>query len=221
MRELLSSTFIRKYFSKMNRGKIYVIAAPSGAGKSTLVNALCKSDPLVQLSISHTTRPIRPGENDGVNYFFVSIEKFEEMIDNNEFLEYAKVYNNYYGTNINTIKQFQSNGKDIILEIDWQGARQIRKIFSDAILIFILPPSLEVLKQRLISRNTDSKEVIRTRLAAAEEDISHAEEFDYIIINDDFDSALLDLCSIIRAQRNKTQRIIETVKTLFNLNTPK
>ncbi|RTL10824.1 MAG: guanylate kinase [Neisseriaceae bacterium] len=200
----------------MNRGKIYVIAAPSGAGKSTLVNALCKIDPQVQLSISHTTRPIRPGEADGINYFFVTVDSFKTMIEANEFLEYAQVYDNYYGTNINTIKKFLATGKDIILEIDWQGAQQIRKMFSDAVLIFILPPSLEVLAQRLSARNTDSREVIEKRLSLAMNDISHAPEFDYLIVNDNFETALQDLCSIIRAPRNKTVRMLEQIKTQFN-----
>ena len=200
----------------MNRGKIYVIAAPSGDGKSTLVNALCKIDPQVQLSISHTTRPIRPGEADGINYFFVTVDSFKTMIEANELLEYAQVYDNYYGTNINTIKKFLATGKDIILEIDWQGAQQIRKMFSDAVLIFILPPSLEVLAQRLSARNTDSREVIEKRLSLAMNDISHAPEFDYLIVNDNFETALQDLCSIIRAPRNKTVRMLEQIKTQFN-----
>ena len=201
----------------MNRGKIYVIAAPSGAGKSTLVNALCKADPEIQLSISHTTRTIRPGEQDGVNYYFVSVDQFEKMIDSNELLEYAKVFDNYYGTNINTIKSFLATGKDIILEIDWQGAQQIRKMFNDAVLIFILPPSLTILAERLKNRNTDTSEIIEKRLSLAQEDISHAKEFDYIVINDDFSLALEDLCSIIRSNRNKTQRMLETLKKTFNI----
>ena len=201
----------------MNRGKIYVIAAPSGAGKSTLVNALLQQDEQVQLSISHTTRAIRPGEQDGVNYFFVTPPQFEAMVENNEFLEYAKVYDNYYGTNINTIKQFLATGKDILLEIDWQGARQIHQLFKDSILIFIVPPSLATLEQRLRARNTDSNEIIEKRLALAVDDISHAPEFDYIIINDNFDAALRDLCSIIRAGRNQTPRMLESVKQQFNL----
>lgn len=200
----------------MNRGKIYVIAAPSGAGKSTLVNALCKADQHVQLSVSHTTRGIRPGEQHGINYFFVSTAEFKAMIENNEFLEFAHVYDNYYGTNINTIKEFLATGKDIILEIDWQGARQIRKLFNEATLIFILPPSLATLEERLKKRNTDSEEVIKKRLDVALDDISHAAEFDYLIINDSFDIALQDLCSIIRAPRNKTTMLLETVKTQFN-----
>ncbi|AUR52551.1 guanylate kinase [Aquella oligotrophica] len=205
----------------MNRGKIYVIAAPSGAGKSTLVNALCKLDSNVQLSISHTTRGIRPGEEHGVNYFFTSIDDFKNMIDKNEFLEYAEVYGNMYGTNITTIKDFLATGKDILLEIDWQGARQIRKLFNDAVLIFIAPPSLEILEKRLRDRKTDSQEVIEKRLALAREDMAHAAEFDYIIINDDFDTALQDLCSIIRAGRNKTARKLEIIKQKFDLNSGK
>ncbi|MEN9945621.1 MAG: hypothetical protein RLZZ293_7 [Pseudomonadota bacterium] len=201
----------------MNRGKIYVISAPSGAGKSTLVNALCKQDTQVQLSISHTTRPIRTGEQNGVNYYFVSKTEFEQMLNDNEFLEYAMVYDNYYGTNINTIKRFLANGKDIILEIDWQGAQQIRKLFSDATLIFILPPSLEILAERLNKRNTDSPEVIAKRLDLALTEIAHAKEFDYIIINDNFDNALNDLSSIIRTPRNKTERILQRLNSEFGL----
>ncbi len=201
----------------MNRGKIYVIAAPSGAGKSTLVNALCNVDPQVQLSVSHTTRPIRDGEKNGINYFFVTNDEFQTMIGNNEFLEYACVYGNYYGTNINTIKDFLATGKDIILEIDWQGARQIRKLFNEAVLIFILPPSLATLEQRLRNRNTDSLEVIQKRLDLALDDISHASEFDYLIVNDSFDVALQDLCSIIRAPRNKTKSMLEVIKNQFNI----
>jgi guanylate kinase len=200
----------------MNRGNIYVIAAPSGAGKSTLVNALCKLDSQVQLSVSHTTRAMRPGEVDGVNYFFVSVDAFQTMIANSEFLEYAQVYENYYGTNINTIKQFLATGKDIILEIDWQGAQQIRKLFHEAVLIFILPPSLPILAERLKKRNTDSANVIEKRLSVAMDDISHAPEFDYLIINDSFDVALQDLCSIIRAPRNKTAKMLENIKHQFN-----
>lgn len=200
----------------MNRGNIYVIAAPSGAGKSTLVNALCKLDPQVQLSVSHTTRALRPGEVDGVNYFFVTTDDFQTMIANSDFLEYAQVYENYYGTNINTIKQFLATGKDIILEIDWQGAQQIRKLFHEAVLIFILPPSLPILAERLKKRNTDSANVIEKRLSVAMDDISHAPDFDYLIINDSFDVALQDLCSIIRAPRNKTAKMLENIKYQFN-----
>ncbi len=201
----------------MKHGKIYVIAAPSGAGKSTLVNALCNLDNKIQLSISHTTRPRRNNETDGVNYFFTSVDEFKKMIDNNEFIEFAQVYDNYYGTNINTIKRFLATGKDIILEIDWQGARQIHKLFPDAVLIFIVPPSLEILAERLNKRNTDSTEVIKKRLDMALDDISHAGEFDHIIINDNFETALQDLWSVMLANRNKTEQILPQIAQQFNI----
>jgi len=195
----------------MPHGDIFVIAAPSGAGKSSLVKALCEQDNTLQLSISHTSRPIRPSEVNGIDYFFVSVEQFEEMLSRHEFIEHAKVYGNYYGTNINTIQQFMKNGKDIILEIDWQGARQIKKLFPNAILIFILPPSIEELTKRLIARNTDSQEVIKSRIQVAQEDISHANEFTYVIINDKFDVALQDLCSIIRTRRLLSQKVLSNI----------
>ena len=195
----------------MLHGDIFVIAAPSGAGKSSLVKAICEQDNTLQLSISHTSRPIRPSEVNGVDYFFVSVEQFEEMLLRHEFIEHAKVYGNYYGTNINAIQQFMKNGKDIILEIDWQGARQIKKLFPNAILIFILPPSIEELTKRLIARNTDSTDVIKSRIQVAQEDISHASEFTYIIVNDKFDVALQDLCSIIRTRRLLSEKVLSSI----------
>ncbi len=195
----------------MLHGDIFVIAAPSGAGKSSLVKAICAQDNTLQLSISHTSRPIRPSEVNGIDYFFVSIEQFEEMLLRHEFIEHAKVYGNYYGTNINAIQQFMKNGKDIILEIDWQGARQIKKLFPNAILIFILPPSIEELTKRLIARNTDSTDVIKSRIQVAQEDISHANEFTYVIVNDKFDVALQDLCSIIRTRRLLSEKVLSSI----------
>lgn len=185
-------------------GNIYVISAPSGAGKSSLVAALCKKDSSVQLSISHTTRKIRPGEIEGINYFFISVSKFKEMLANGEFLEYANVYGNYYGTNINTIKNFLNSGRDIILEIDYQGAMQIRHIFPNAKLIFITPPSLAELENRLRARNTDDEDTIQKRINSATEDMMHQDKFDHIIINNNFNTALDELYSIIMANREKT-----------------
>lgn len=196
----------------MQQGNIYVISAPSGAGKSSLVKALCEKDPKIQVSISHTTRKMRHGDIHGIHYFFVSHDEFESMLLDKKFLEHAKVYDNYYGTHIDNIKQLQNTGQDIILEIDNQGASQVKQIFADVTLIYILPPSLEKLKNRLISRNTDSAEVINKRLSQAKNDISHAKEFDYIVINDDFSIALQDLYSIILVSRMKAHKILEYYK---------
>lgn len=185
----------------MNKGNIFVISAPSGAGKSSLIKELCKLDKRFKLSISHTTRKIRSGEIDGVDYYFISKDDFDKMLNNKEFIEYANVYGNYYGTNIHTINQFIANGDDIILEIDYQGAEQIKNVFNQAILIYIMPPNLEELENRLRSRNTDSEEVILKRLQLAENDMSHAHKFDHIVINDKFEDALTQLYSIITARR--------------------
>jgi guanylate kinase len=196
----------------MQQGNIFVISAPSGAGKSSLVKALCEKDQQIKVSISHTTRNMRPGDIEGIQYFFVTHDKFAEMLNQNQFLEYAKVYDNYYGTHIDSIRKSQTAGSDIILEIDNQGAKQVKQIFPDSILIYILPPSLEELKKRLINRNTDSVDIINKRLSLAREDISHANEFDYIVINDDFDQALHDLYSIILVSRMKASKVLETYK---------
>ncbi len=183
-------------------GNIFVISAPSGAGKSSLVKALCELDTKLKISISHTTRKIRAGEVDGIDYYFINKKNFEEMIFNNEFLEYAEVYGNYYGTNIDTINEFIDNGNDIILEIDWQGAQQVKILMPNVIMIFIKPPSLEELKNRLIRRNTDSSAVIEKRLASVKEDLSHAHKFDYVIVNDQFDNALQEIYAIVSEYRN-------------------
>lgn len=182
-------------------GNVFVISAPSGAGKSSLVKALCKLDHNIKVSVSHTTRIIRPGEINGIDYFFIDKKQFENMLNNNEFIEYANVYGNYYGTNLNTINNFIHNGHDIILEIDWQGAEQIKSIMPNAIMIYIKPPSLDELNNRLRLRNTDSDEVIKKRLALAEEDLSHAHKFEHIIVNDKFDNTLQKLYEIILNHR--------------------
>lgn len=183
------------------RGNIFVVAAPSGGGKSTLVNALLAEDPLVRLSISHTTRAPRPGEQNGREYHFTDIPTFEAMLARGEFLESAYVHGNYYGTGQAWIESVRASGHDILLEIDWQGAQQVRRLYPEAVGIFILPPSMAELERRLRGRGKDSDEVIRKRLANAADEISHVAEFDYVIINKDFDEARRDLSAIVRAAR--------------------
>ena len=185
-------------------GNLFVVTAPSGAGKTSLVRALLAQDMRVQLSISYTTRAPRPGERDGCDYHFVSMDRFKTMLEAGAFLESAAVYGNYYGTSEQWLRQALAAGKDILLEIDWQGAAQVRRLFADVVGIFIVPPSLTVLQQRLIGRGQDSAEVVSGRLAAAYEDISHVGEFDYVIINKDFDTALADMLAVFRAYRLRT-----------------
>ena len=182
-------------------GCLYVIVAPSGAGKSTLVNALLEREQDIGLSISYTTRPPRPGEVSGREYFFVSKQEFLAMVGRGEFLEHAEVYGNWYGTSKHWIDKTCAAGSDVVLEIDWQGARSVKAMFPDMTFIYILPPSIEVLRQRLVKRGKDSKEVIERRLAEANEDLKHVHEADYVIINEDFSIALLDLQSVVRALR--------------------
>jgi guanylate kinase len=188
----------------MITGNLFIVAAPSGAGKTSLVKELLAADEGIQLSISYTTRPPRPGEINGLHYHFVSRENFGQMLERGDFLESAEVYGNFYGTSQPWIEASRKTGKDILLEIDWQGAAQVRRLIPEAIGIFVLPPSLEALRQRLTGRGQDAEEVIRRRIAAAREDISHVGEFDYVIINDDFNTALQDLLAVVRAQRLKT-----------------
>ena len=185
-------------------GVLFIVSAPSGAGKTSLVNALCKADPLVRVSVSYTTRPPRPGEEDGKHYHFVTRSAFEAMLERGEFLESAVVHGNLYGTSEAWVRRELAAGASIILEIDWQGAQQVRKRFADCIGVFVLPPSLAVLEQRLRSRAQDSAEVIAKRLQAAREEIAHACEYDYVIINDDFETAVQDLCAVVRAARLRT-----------------
>lgn len=187
-------------------GCLYVIVAPSGAGKSSLVNALLEREPDIGLSISYTTRPPRPGDVEGREYFFVSREEFMAMVARDEFLEHAEVYGNLYGTSKKWIEKTCASGSDVILEIDWQGARAVRALFPEMCFIYILPPSIEVLRKRLVKRGKDSKEVIERRLAEAREDLKHAHEADYVIINEDFSLALLDLQSVVRALRLTASR---------------
>ena len=182
-------------------GNLFIVCAPSGAGKTTLVDALLKADSGIRLSVSYTTREPRAGEVDGREYHFVSQEKFQEMAAAGAFLESALVHGNYYGTSQPWINDQRAAGADILLEIDWQGAAQVRKMMPDAIGIFILPPSFEALVSRLNKRAQDPPDVIARRIAGAREEISHVSEFKYVIINDKFDEAVRDLVSIVRARR--------------------
>jgi len=187
-------------------GTLFIVSAPSGGGKTSLVRAVLEVEPGVALSISHTTRPPRPGEVDGKHYYFVPLAQFERMLQAGEFLEHAEIYGHRYGTWRTGVEQELDTGRDVLLEIDWQGAQQVRKLMPNVVSIFIRPPSLEVLQARLMNRGQDSADVISRRLAAAEAEIGHAGEYNYVIINEDFNRAALDLRSIIRAERLKFPR---------------
>ena len=182
----------------MSAPLLYVVSAPSGGGKTSLVNALLERDERVALSVSHTTRAPRPGEKDGVHYYFVSEQEFEDLAHQGAFLEHARVFDHCYGTGRSEVERQLAAGYDVLLDIDWQGARQIRESFPAARTIFILPPSLSVLRERLIGRGQDSPAVIARRKRAARAETSHAPEFDFLIVNDDFGAALADLHAIIR-----------------------
>lgn len=187
-------------------GTLYIVSSPSGAGKSSLLSALLarfNDDQRMQLSISHTTRGMRPGEADGVHYHFVDKSEFQAQIDRGAFFEWAEVFGNYYGTSRETIERCLDQGIDVFLDIDWQGARQIRDQLPEARSIFILPPSLPILEQRLHGRGQDSDEVIRHRMAQAVAEMSHYDEYDYLIVNDDFETSLQQLASIIYAERTR------------------
>ncbi len=190
----------------MNNGKLYIISAPSGAGKTSLVKQLLGCLSGLTVSISHTTRQSRPGEMDGQDYFFVSIADFQAMLAREEFLEYAQVFDNFYGTAQQTVEDNLNKGLDVILEIDWQGARQIKKLLPDSLSIFILPPSTEQLQLRLQSRGQDEPQVIERRMRDAVNEMRHYDEFDYLVVNDDFDQALTELKSIFIANRLTQER---------------
>lgn len=189
----------------MSLGNLYILSAPSGAGKSSLINALLADLPCkeVRLSISHTTRNPRPAEEDGVHYYFTTHAEFEALIEKDHFLEWAEVFGNYYGTSLPMIEKSLEQGVDVFLDIDWQGARQIRQKVPNVKTIFILPPSREELKNRLVGRGQDSEETIAKRMAEAESEMSHYNEFDYVIVNDDFQQALAELKAILTAERLK------------------
>ncbi len=184
-----------------------IISAPSGAGKTSLVSVLIKETAKLKVSISHTTRPMRPGEVNGINYHFISEVEFQQKVSAHEFLEYAIVFNNCYGTSKRTLESALKAGNDIILEIDWQGAQQVRKLFDTAISIFIFPPSLTVLEKRLTQRGQDDQQTIAARMEQARNEMSHFHEFDYLIINDDFQTALAEVKAIIQAERRTKVRM--------------
>ncbi len=200
------------------QGLLFIVTAPSGAGKSSLVTAVLADDPGLALSISYTTRAPRPGEANGREYHFVDRTAFQRMLDAGEFLESAEVHGNYYATSQKQIAGERAAGRDVVLEIDWQGAEQVRRIFPEAIGVFILPPSSAELERRLRARGKDSDETIRRRLAAAETEMSHAGEFDYVIINNEFEEARRDLAAVVRASRLTLERQSARHPELFRLH---
>ncbi|TVO71924.1 guanylate kinase [Sedimenticola selenatireducens] len=185
----------------MTIGTLFIVSAPSGAGKTSLLKALVETEDRVKVSISHTTRPKRPGEVDGVDYHFLDTAAFEQMVEAGAFLEHAEVFGNFYGTSEAGIRDQLAAGNDVILEIDWQGAQQVRKRIPDTVSVFILPPTPEALRQRLGSRGQDSEAVISRRLAEAREEMSHFAEYDFIVVNDLFEQALGEVRSIITSRR--------------------
>ena len=196
-------------------GNLFIITAPSGAGKTSLVKGLLAADVQVQRSISYTTRLPRPGEKDGVDYHFVDETRFLNMLSESAFLECAEVHGARYGTSQDQVNSVLRAGNDVVLEIDWQGAAQVRSLYPQAVGIFVLPPSRGELRHRLLSRGQDSESVIARRFAAAREEMSHVGEFDYVTINDEFDVALQDICAIVRAQRLKRDKQLRRYEFLL------
>ena len=197
-------------------GTLFIISSPSGGGKTSLVNSLLEAEPEVRLSVSYTTRAARPGEVNGRDYHFITPPAFERMLEAGEFLESALIYGNRYGTSQKWIERQRADGLDVLLEIDWQGAQQVRRLMKGVVSVFVLPPSPAVLEARLRGRGQDSADVIARRLAVAREEMSHASEYDYVIINEDFSRAALDLRSIVRAERLKLARQLARYGDLFN-----
>jgi guanylate kinase len=200
-------------------GNLFIVAAPSGGGKTSLTRALLEREPTIRLSVSYTTRPPRPGETDGIDYHFVTAERFEALKDTGEFLEHAHVHGNWYATGATWLKRQVEAGQDVLLEIDWQGAEQVRRLVPESVHIFILPPSLALLRERLLRRGQDDAETIARRLNAAREEMRHCGEFDYVIINQDFASAVDDLSAIVRASRLRSaQQRVRHQALLLQLN---
>jgi len=199
----------------MSRGILFIVSAASGAGKTTLVKALLERDPSLRLAVSFTTRAPRSGERDGVHYHFVDSDRFLRMVGGGEFLEHAQVFGNRYGTAETTVRSQLEQGRDLLLEIDWQGARQVRERFAEAVSVFILPPSAQALAQRLRGRGLDSDQVIAGRMAEARSEMSHYVEYDYLVVNDVFDTAVEDLVCLIRAERLRRSRCESRLTTLL------
>ena len=199
----------------MSTGTLYTVSAPSGAGKTSLVKALIEADTQVTVSVSHTTRPMRPGEIEGINYHFVSRDEFVDMLGQSAFLEHAQVFDNYYGTSRAWVEETLASGRDVILEIDWQGAAQVRKLMPETVGIFILPPSQQALLERLTGRGQDDQAVIDRRMAQAIDEMSHYVETDYLVINDDFTTALNELRAIMVAERQRLGRQQERHSSLL------
>jgi guanylate kinase len=197
-------------------GNLFIVSAPSGAGKTTLVNMLLERDGVIQLSVSFTTRAPRPGEQDGREYHFIDVPTFMAMRDQGDFLESAEVHGNHYGTSRRWIVEQMAAGRDVLLEIDWQGAQQVRGLFHGCIGIFILPPSVEELERRLRGRGQDSEAVIARRVAAALDEMRHVSEFDYVIINNKLPEAIEDLQTVVRATRLRTAAQLDRQRALFS-----
>ncbi|MGH1429120.1 MAG: guanylate kinase [Arenicella sp.] len=197
------------------QGKLLILSAPSGAGKTSLSRALIEATPDTKMSVSHTTRACRVGEKHEVDYFFIDHVEFQRMIEADEFLEYAQVYDQFYGTGRESVKKMLDNGLNVLLDVDWQGARQVKKLMSEAISVSILPPSREELEKRLYDRGRDPADVIEKRMQQAESEMSHCREADYIILNDDFDLALQDLRYVMQGQADKVRELSIDIESLL------